>query len=133
VLGFPLPDSTYIIYKLTGFAMPIYKEEIEALFSMGEVIPCGTSDENALRVSAILDDRIQLLPALSGAREISLEYRVIAGALDAHNGDAAEPYQSPMRCFIAEYLNRADQARREEQVDALWSSAGVLWLNAGVC
>jgi len=101
--------------------MPICKEEIEALFSVGEVLPFGAGDESALCIAAISDDHVRLQPASATAGEIRLEY----GMLDELDGATIKRSLSPLHCFAFEYLERAEQARRDAEVDSMWLSAGV--------
>lgn len=108
--------------------MPLQKKEIEGLFSVGDTIPCGAGEENALCVSSILDDRVQLRSVRGDAGEISLEYGAISSALAEPDHASAEHDISPMRCFVSEHRRRV-QVRHEKQVDALWHSASELFLS----
>lgn len=107
--------------------MPLQKKEIEDLFSVGDTVPCGAGEENALCISSMLDDRIQLRPVRGNAGEISLEYGTISDALAEPDLASAGHDMSPLRCFVSEHKRRA-QIRREEQVNALWHSASELFL-----
>lgn len=107
--------------------MPLQKKEIEDLFSVGDTIPCGAGEENALCVSSMLDDRIQLRPVRGDAGEIILDYGAISDALAKPDLARAGHDMSPLHCFVSEHKRRA-QIRHEEQVDALWHSASELFL-----
>lgn len=106
--------------------MSISKQSVENLFSVGELVPCGSLAEAALCITSISDGQVELQPALPTASCISLDYETISAAINAVGGSVDEQQSgSPLHCFASEYLRRAEEARREAEVEAMWLSAGV--------
>lgn len=99
--------------------MSVDKTQIENLFSVNDIITCHR--HTSLSVTAILDQHIQLKSDVAGDEAISITYTALAEALKS-SPDTATPH-APLDCFVTEYRVRAEQARRDEEVDAMWKSA----------
>lgn len=106
--------------------MQINQEQIEVLFSLDDVIPC--SDGIHLQITAILDDSIRFRASAAVSAEIILPYSELSDAIAASETQTHESSQSVPHCFAAEYRKRTEQARRDEEVDAMWRSAMVCQL-----
>ena len=101
--------------------MPINKEQIEALFSVGDVVPCPNGNE--LHITGLFSDHIKFLSTETTINEISVDYQTLSDALDAFS---AKPSENPMSLFnslASECNKRLEQAKRDAEVDALWLSA----------
>jgi hypothetical protein len=105
-----------------GNIASMIKREIDSLFSVGDVLTCCHTDET-FRVSAILDDRVQLASTKDSGDVFSFHYHSIDEAIKHFKPDEIVNDFSLLACFISEYFQRADQAHRDAEVDAMWRSA----------
>ena len=103
--------------------MPISKERIKEHFCVGDVISCP--DGSALYITAILDDEIRLKSSGININEISINFMMLSDAFDAFSTNPSENPMSLFHGILAEYNKRAGQARRDEEVDAMWAGAMV--------
>lgn len=109
--------------------MKVCKQVVEELFSVGETFPCREVDERALRIVSIDEDQVHVQSVLPAAGSAVLEFGAVSSAVDAAGGAAGDqPEGDALRCFVAEYLRRAEQARRDAEVDAMWQRAGACQL-----
>jgi hypothetical protein len=98
------------------------KQKIDSLFSVGDVLTCCHTDET-FRVSAIMDDHVQLVSTSDSADVFSFHYHSIEEAIKNFKPEEHADDFSLLACFIGEYFQRDEQAQRDEQVDAMWRSA----------
>lgn len=103
--------------------MPINKNEIQAVFCVGDLISYANGCE--LRITGVFDNHILFCSTETAINDISVDYQTISDAFDAIS---ANPQENPMSLFygiVSEYNKRAEQAKRDEEVDAMWASAMV--------
>lgn len=105
--------------------MSINKEVIDSLFEIGDAVSCS-GNENAILVTAILEDHIRLQAVATG--EIRISYSELSAMLNAAPDSGDTPVASAAQCFADEYRRRDEQARRDDAVDAMWRSAIVCQL-----
>ena len=99
--------------------MSVDRTKIETLFSVNDVITCH--DHANWSVTAILDQHVQLKGERSNDETITLTYTALADALNALPD--TDTTHTPLDCFATECRARIAQAKRDEEVDAMWKSA----------
>lgn len=101
--------------------MPISKEQFEALFLIGDIVPCSNGSD--LHITGMFDDHIKFRSTETGINEISVDYCTLSDAFDAFSSNAIENPMSLFHGIASEYNKRAEQAKCDAEVDALWLSA----------
>ena len=101
--------------------LDLLKKNINTLFFVDDTIPCQEKSD-AFRVSGVYEDRIAFAASDPQTDERSLSFAELDQALkDVDTADLQA--HSLLSCFVAEYLERVEQARRDAEVDDMWRSA----------
>lgn len=111
----------YFINKQVETVMSISKQNVEALFSIGDVIE-DESNAKPLHIVAINDDHILIQMPTAGTDEINISLNALSEAVAALNSTEND-LDIPLNRLAVEY-----KERYEDAIDEMWRKAGACQL-----
>jgi hypothetical protein len=106
--------------------MNIEKTAIDELFWVDDLIACANGE--TFRITAIHDDRVQLLALKEGGGQFSVTYGALAASIQCSDASETPHDDALLGCVRDAYHRRVEQAKRDAEVDAMWRSAIVCQL-----
>lgn len=100
--------------------MSVSKEQFEALFNIGDLIPCANQ---SFSLAGISREQIVLRSSDSETSEVNLDWQSLSVVLDTLLTGIEDKAGAPLTCLASEYLKRAEEAARDAEVDKMWLSA----------